>query len=474
MKFRKQIQEPVKPKKARAFVVTRSGGVFPYNILEKAEITKADQQLPDEEKWIGSDNLAKHPYPASSFYFMWESNVMVWACVDQIATDVAGLGWTVKPREDMAENQAEYDKIMAFIKRPNPDMSFRRINKAFIMDWGVTGNSALQVVRRMDNEVSEVRHMPTGDLWVHKGGKKFCQRKDVNKAWFARFAMGDDPEAEERKGLPLILDPKTGEESPGLNIKQRANELIFYHTYYPKSRWYGVPNMLPTTGDILTGLGIRDYNLSFFTNCGIPACLVTLTGEWEDGTGEDDTDSITIVKDYMNSLTGADKAHSTLVVDTPEGCEIKVDKLAVEIREGSFRILRTLIDQDILVAYKMPPYRLGLPIRQGSLAGNVAAELTTNYINGVVEPLQRDIEELWSDNIFAIGLNCPSYEVSFTNLDIRDEVIEHEEDMGRIRTGTMTPNQYREKRGETPYATGYSYYMDATLVEIGEDDSETG
>lgn len=452
-------------RKARAYVVSETGQISPLADLEKAEINKRDQQLADDKKWIGTDKLAARPYPASSFHFLWESNVMVWRCTKQIATDVAGLGHTIKVREDMPEDNAQYEKIKAFIKRPNPDMSFRRMNKAFILEHGITGNAAFQVVRTKDNGISEVFHMPTGDLWAHTEGKKFCQKKGVQKVWFARYAMGKD-------GIPLILDPKSGDENKGLDIKARANEILFYHDYYPKSRWYGVPNMLPCSGDIVTGLGIRDYNLAWFTNSGIPAYIVHLSGEWEDGNEEDETNSIKVIRDYMKALKAADKSHSTLVVDIPEGCEIKVEPVAVKVEDGSFKILKQMIDQDILVAYSMPPFRIGIPVRVGSLAGNIAAELTTNYINGVVEPLQSDLEELWSDQIFDIGLGCPNYELAFKNLDIRDEVIEHEEDSQRVKDGTMTRNQYREKRGEKTAPGLDSYTVDANLVTIGEDDAE--
>ncbi len=450
-------------RKARAFVVSTDGQISPLADLEKAEIQKRDQQLADENKWIGSDKLATRPYPASSFYFLWESNVMVWRCTKQIATDVAGLGHTIKLREDMPEDQAQYEKITAFIKRPNPRMSFRRMNKAFILDHGITGNAAFQVVRSQDNKISEVFHMPSGDLWAHTEGEKFCQKKGINKVWFARYAMGED-------GIPLILNPANGEEQTGLDIKARANEIIFYHDYFPKSRWYGVPNMLPTSGDIVTGLGIRDYNLAFFTNSGIPAYIVHLTGEWEDGTEEDGTDSISVIRDYMKSLKAAEKSHATLVVDIPEGCDIKVEPVGVKVEDGSFKILKTMIAQDILIAYAMPPFRVAWPVRVGSLDGNIAAEMITTYINGVVEPLQCDLEEIWSDQIFDIGLQCPNYELAFKNLDIRDEVIEHEEDSQRIKDGTMTRNQYREKRGEETAPGLDSYTMDVTLVTIGEDD----
>lgn len=464
MKFRKQtLQTPVKQPKGRAFVVTGNGGVFPLAALEETGFQKKDQQLAEEKKWIGADKLAAHPYPVASFYSMWEANVLFWRCVDQIATDVAGLGWTIKLREGMAEDKKQYDKIDALIKKPNPDMSFRRICKAYLTDWGICGNAALQIVRNMKKEIAEVWHMPAGTVWAHEDGQKFCQKRGAKKRWFTRFGATNESDS------PLILDPETGLEK-NLDLKTRANELIHYHNYYPKSRWYGVPNILPATGDVLIGAGIRDFNLSFFTNYGIPAYLVTLIGDWEDGTGEGETDSIEIIRNFMNTrVKGADKQHTTMVTQAPEGCEIKVEPLSVNVKDGSFRLLKTSIDQEILIAYSMPPYRVGFPAKQGSLAGDVATPMLRSYINGVVEPLQTDLEEIWSDKIFAEGLDCPSYEIVFANIDIKDAVAEAELIDKQIRTGQMTPNQARKLNGLKPYPGGDSYYMEMNLVTVGED-----
>ena len=111
-----------------------------------------------------------------------------------------------------------------------------------------------------------------------------------------------------------------------------------------------------------------------------------------------------------------------------------------------------------------------MPVRSGGVGNDKMPEkMLESYITGVVEPLQVDIEAIWSDKIFAEGLGCPNYEIAFTDIDTKDETIEIEQDNSRIRHGWMTPNQARIKRGDDPYPSGDSYYMDAALMSIGED-----
>ena len=472
--IRKAVEEA--PKQAtlkhrnRSFIVSTEGEVSPLSALVSTHIEKRDQQQESDDSWLKGDGLMERPYPAESFYAMYESNTMVWRCCRQIATDVAGLGWTLNVRESMSENEAERKKIMELLEHPNPDMSFRRINEAFVIDVEVSGCGALQVVRSKNDEVYEVWHMPSGHIWVYKDGSKFCQNRYLKKTWFAQYRAGTkDGKKQER----LSLNPETGEAASG-DISELANELIWYFSYYPGSRWYGVPSMLPCTGEILTGLGIRDFNLAFFGNHGIPAYIVKMEGPWDVGSeleeGEDD--SMKIVEDYMKALRSPAKAHSTLVLDVPDGCKLEVEPLAVKVEEGSFKVLKQMVDQDVLTAYSMPPYRIGIAVRAGSLAGNIAGELTTNYINGVVEPRQSDLEAIWSDQIFRDGLNCPSYELKFKNLDIRDEAIEHKEDDERVSNGTMSRNEYRIKRGEEAIPGLDSFTIPATVITIGEEDLE--
>ncbi|GAH97641.1 unnamed protein product, partial [marine sediment metagenome] len=84
-----------------------------------------------------------------------------------------------------------------------------------------------------------------------------------------------------------------------------ANELIFYKNYYPQSEYYGAPNILPSIGAVMGLIGVRDYNLAFFENYGIPAALIILKGRWSKDTAKQISDFIDV------ELKGSEQAHKT-------------------------------------------------------------------------------------------------------------------------------------------------------------------
>ena len=119
-----------------------------------------------------------------------------------------------------------------------------------------------------------VNHTPAHKIWVHKSREKYCQISPKPSGrefvWFKRFGSRES------------LDPATGRPAR-LSWNRQANELIFFHEHYPGNDFYGVPNMISAVGEVISLIGIRDFNLGFFSNYGVPAYFVTLSGEWEDG-----------------------------------------------------------------------------------------------------------------------------------------------------------------------------------------------
>lgn len=458
----------VEPKKARkgpqAFIVTSTGGVHSIAALESAAISKDSQQVSEDNKWAVGEGLIAMPYEPSSFHFMYESSVPFFRTVNQIALDVSGTGYTLALKEGESENSQQHDRIMEFIEKPNNDLSFANINKRLLIDWGILGRWTMEVARNPRNEVQEVHHIRAGTVWHHKSKKKFAQKSGLKKTWFVKFGVkGSD-------GEPLSLNRESGdEEELGLNDPKRAHEIIAYDNYYPRSV-VGVPNILPASGDLITSIGIRDYNLIFFENYGIPAYLVKLTGEWDKNVEEKDS-TVKIVQDYFKELKGADKSHATLITKIPDDCSMEIEALSVDVKEGSFKILRTMSRDEILAAHSMPPYRIGIPVT-GSLGGNVARELNENYNSGVVEPLQNETEHIWNNLIFPAlfseGENVV-YELKWNNIDFTDENAESLRLNAQLERGQITPNQIRALHGQEPYAEGNKYWMLSKLQEVGED-----
>lgn len=432
-----------KIQRGRVYVET-SKGIFPYELLQKAEMKSSSKQLEPSLKWMATNDLIPTPYPPMSLLTLYESNSIFWRCVNQLAIDAAGLGWNLQVKEDKKDNDTEKKRIYEFLGKPNPDDSFRNILKQLLIDWGTIGWFGLEVARNNKQDIAEIYHVPAHTLKVHKSKKKYCQIRNNKKAWFKKF------------GEPENISAKTGKEFAGRG-RDRANELIFYKNYYPKSDFYGVPNVISAIGDIMGLIGLRDYNLAFFENYGVPAALIVLEGEWDEGSDK-------TVSDFLNKeIKGSTNAHRTLVVTQPDKCKFHYQKLGIDVKEQSFKLYEKTRQEDILIAYSMPPERVGIRV-VGKLGGNVAEEATKVYVQSVVEPLQLDLEEIINEKL----LQSEIYDFKFEDIDLRDYTALVERVTKEVGAGLLTPNEGRNELGLKPYPEGDKFYIASTFIEAGE------
>lgn len=431
-------------KKGKVFVET-SKGVFPLSEFRKREgMGRTSKQIQEASDWFNENDLISPPYSPESFLLLYESNPAFWRCVNQLAIDVAGLGWSLRLRGGMKENQSELDRLNMFLENPNKEKQYlRTILKRVLVDWGSVGWFGIEVIRDNKGDIAEIYHIPAHTFRIHKSKEKFCQDRNNKKVWFKRF------------GLEKNFSAESGEEGK-FNIRTRANELIYYKNFYPKSDFYGVPNIISAVGDVMGLIGIRDYNLAFFENFGMPSAIIVLEGEWEEGSDKK------IAEFLEKEIKGSDNAHKTLVVEQPENCKFTYTPLETKEKEGSFRLYEQIRRDDVLMAYSMPPERVGVRV-VGKLGGNVAEEATKIYVQGVVEPLQLDLEDIINKQL----LQSEIYEFKFTDIDLRDYTAEVERSNKQIEHGVKTPNEVRNELGLKAYPEGDKFYIASNLIEVG-------
>lgn len=449
-------------------ILTSSGQVVPYEELRSVEIQKDSQQIQDEKAWVTDTQLAAKPYDPTSFLVLKDSNPIFFATVDQIAIDTAGLGWTLIPaRTGKSGDTSERKIIDEFLEQPNSQgQSLREIMKNLMTDWGTVGYYGLEVVRNDGGKVSEIYHLPAHTLWVYKGEKKngrwagarqkFCQKQGTQKTWFKRF------------GLDKTISADTGEEG-NFTGEAAGNELIWKSGYYALNDFYSVPNILPAVGAVWGLICVRDYNLSFFEKFGIPTYLIQLIGKWDKGADQQ-------IATYMRThFKGADKAHGTMVIRLPEDDQkIELTPLAVKEREGSFRLQVQIWQQDVLLVYSMPAYRIGILPPTGRLGGGPEArELTEVYKRSIIEPRQEDLEYIINNRLINEGLKCTSWKFKLNDLDTKDldKAVDRATDL--LEHGGLTPNELLESLdvGAT-YPEGNKHYMSANIKEIGVEREE--
>jgi len=454
IKKKKQAEVHVTLTKGQQFIQT-SKGVYPLSVLKKHEIKKTSKQIKEEEQF-GINELVAPPNSPNSLLQLYDMNSTFSACVDQIAEDVAGLGWRLELKEGEEEDEDEKKKISELLDKPNPEEYLRHILKEMLIDVGIIGWGGFEVVRNAIGEVAEIWHIAGHTFRIHKKKKKFCQQRNNDKVWFKRYGEEKDISAE------------TGEQEK-FDEKSKANELIYYKRYYPRSDYYGAPPILSAIGSLIGLIGIRDYNISFFENYGVPAALITLSGDWKEGSAKK-------IKNFLDTeIRGSENAHRTMVFQLPdEEAKFQWQQLSVDVKEGSFRLYRESLVEDILIAYHMPGERIGVRSRVGKLGGGKETEEGTKiYVESVVEPYQTDMENIVNSKIIEEGLNCHKYVFKLNTLDIRNIDAEGDRYIKYIEHALMTPNQARNKLGlGKTYVGGDNYYMKSGLEVVGEEELE--
>lgn len=461
-------------RKGKAFIYTSKGHLVSLKKLDRYEVKKTSKQLKEDRQYFKEKGLVSPPYDPSVFLDYYESNGYLMRSVDQVAQDVGGLGYTLKPKEevDLKANKKAQEikgKMDKLLLRPNDEDSLIQILKRLITDWGSMGWWCLEIVRNMKDEIAELHYVPAHTIRVHEKSNKFCQVRYIKgkKAhrWFKNFGYEKD------------VHKDSGEEKQknGITEADRANELIFYKNFTSRSDYYGTPNILGSIGAVLSLIGIRDYNLSFFENYGVPSALVVLQGEW-------DEDSDKTIKEFLDTeIKGSENAHKTLVLQIPEEGG-KLEWIPLETKkkdEGGFKIYLKMQRDEVLVAYSMPPYKLGIA-EEGALGGNTAKESNINYIFSMIRPLQLDLEFIFNGRILPTFYEkdkeknfTPLFDFLLKVTDTRDLDAEVKRCFQLFSVGAMNPNQIRKKLdlGDA-YDEGEQYHIGAQFKPIGEEVTE--
>jgi len=451
-----------------AFIYT-SKGLFPISVLKAAERKKkkaTSTQLKEETSFLSQNDLVPYPFEARTLLELKDNCAFFDRCVKQIAKDVVGQGWRLELREGKKEAPKEKESILAFIENcgGDRDETFEETLERGVIDWGYIGWWGWEVSRDDKDIVNGLWHVPAQTFYLHKSHKKYCQKRGQDEAWFKRFGLEEQITLKDGKavGEEKLREIKEMDEKKRPML---ANELIYYKNYYPQSEYYGAPNILPSIGAVMGLIGVRDYNLAFFENYGIPAALIVLKGKWNQETAKQISDFIDV------ELKGSEQSHKTFCIHPPKDGEFEYIKLGIEVKEGSFKIYQKSLRDEILLDYSMPPYRIGVA-EVGALGGSTAPEATKNYAQGVIAPLEEVVERLVTKKLFVQGLKAESYLFCLNEIDLRDLDAEAARDAIYFGLGARTSNQILKRQGKEPYAEGNQYYVSSTYLPAGEETIE--
>ena len=441
---------------SQAFIVTAGQDYVPgqpytgdFDIIETSIMEqyafKTSQQLNDEEnQWA---DFRQPKYDPSELAKLLEYNVWHKKAVDAVATDAKGTGWSIQKRPDIDHEPSEEQKNRAKQWVRNLTTNINTTFHDTIYDRRSMGYAGIELIRegKSKTPVKDIKHISSQYYRVHKDKVRIKQSVGLKEKWFILYGQNKD-----KAGNKYDVHCTTGEKHPynSLPPEERANEIIWFKEYAPQDKSYGLANIVPALNAVLGDLGRVKYNISFFKNRGIPALLITITGDFQDydvprqvmneeGVLVDnpDYDPKLTLKSQIQEMTRKvlKNPQSTMVITAPSSdpdsnVEVRVEKLDTDVNDASFRLYRIDNREEVAVADGVPLERLGVAVT-GQLNGSVAEELGDTYADIMIPNIMSEMEQV-IDDIFLKELEITDWIFqldTFRKKDARKEL-----DMGVI------------------------------------------
>jgi capsid portal protein len=382
--------------------------VIDTSVMEQYAFKHSQQLEEDDEYWA---DFRQPKYDPKDLAKLLEYNVWHKKAVDALAQDSMGRGWTLQKRPDLTYEPSEKQKNKAKTWIHNLTTNINTLFHDTVYDRKSLAVGAIELIRkdRSDSEPVDLRHMSVQYYRVHKDKVRVKQRVGTKEKWFILYGRNKD-----ESGNWYDVHAQTGQKHPynSLPPEERANEIIWFKEYAPQDKYYGLANIVPALNAIYGDLGRNKYNISFFKNRGIPALLITITGDFQDYTvpeyiddGEGhqipnpEYDASKTLKSQVREMTKQvlKNPQSTMVITAPSSevdsnVEIRVEKLDTDVNDASFRLYRIDNREEVAVADGVPLERLGVAVT-GQLNGSVAEELGDTYADIVIPGLMQENEE---------------------------------------------------------------------------------
>ncbi|MDD5092799.1 MAG: phage portal protein [Dehalococcoidia bacterium] len=451
------------------------GKVIPSDALERYAVKRKGEAksraLPKTEIMkLGRQGIVLPPANLSILVNLLDTNTWHSKAVRAKARDTIGHGWTLESElNDEGEvkgSEANREKLYEFFKSASVTLgeTLEDVLNKVLIDFESTGNAYLEIIREDKNqgEPTALAHVYADTIWPHEDGKRFLQRVDQKSVWF------------KRAGLPETVNKDTGDISDVTEFNLRATELIQWKEYTPRSEFYGLPQVYPALGAILGDMNQRDYNISFFENNAIPQYAVVIEN------GELDPETEAVIHDFFENKAKGNP-HSTLVMSLPpaepgqkDPPKITFEKLAVDVREGHFRLYRQDVRNEILAAHSVPPYRLGLA-ELGSLGSTNIKVANEIYKFQEVDSRRSMLEA--KINLFVVqqGFKITDWTWRLNEMDISDRSEDVDYYQKLEDAAFITPNEGREAlgwdRSDDP-AMDQHYLNGAPIAKLAMDTQE--
>jgi capsid portal protein len=386
------------------------------------------------------------PYPLEVLTELLFESVEFFIVVDQLAVDVAGLGWDLIDRElpggkptvpetgevfrgadrdpaavEQRVKAEEWLKSLPIDYNDQP-LTISALYKCVMMDHEATGQGYHEVSRNEAGEVDGLVHVPS----------RLIRRLKDNSGWVQVDSQGKDVsiyrnwKSDPADPSSIVTDAEARRYASYAGEQgQLKSELKEFRTYHPNEAHYGVPRIIPALVQLYGNIYSRQRNLRFFINRGMPDWLVTVEAPestWMNPESKDLIQSgIDELQETLQHLIEGDDYRVVFQKVPSDQVVFKWEKISAGLEYADVEAYETVNRDSVIRAYRVLPHRLGI-IETASLGTGTGESQEETYKRAQVDPRQMMIEEFLDELLEEQGFNLLSFK--WREIDILDEMRE--------------------------------------------------
>lgn len=391
------------------------------------------------------------PYPLDTLTNLFLENIDYYSVVDQLAIDVAGYGWELVDRYEKQPGQGDVDvtanaDAAAVAQRKQAEewlrslpedihrqpISLADLFKAVMIDFGATGNAAIEVSRGQDGKPDGLYHLPSRFARVLKNGLGWVQVDEQGKDVSIFRHWRSDPT--DPDNLVSNRDARQYKPYKG-RAGQPRNELKVWKSYNPNEERYGVPPVVAALVQLFGNIYSRHRNLRFFINRAMPEWLVQVEAEstdWQDPElASQIQSSIDELQEHLQMLVEGDDYRMVIQKVPSDRAKFTWQEISTSLDYNDVQGYELDNRDSVIRAYRVPPHRLGI-IETASLGSGTGESQGETYKRGRVDPNQGMLEEFVNELMWEKGFDLLRFK--FNELDTLDE----QREMGILSQAVVT------------------------------------
>lgn len=402
-------------------------------------------------------------YPQPFITFLTRNNWVFKQCAERVANDCIKNGFDITSQtgiHDETDIEAKEEVLKWFNRMP---ISILDTCHDVIYKYETGGNAGIEIIREngLDSPLQYLKDFDTENVKLCTDDKRLVQSINGEDTFFVIYGTNYF------NGQKKYLDRYTGKWSDTPLPKDiEAHEVLWIYRKDRGANEYGVPQIAPGLRIIEMELGRQDFIIDFFINFGMPAWVVSITGQFydeenkrylSDGSLNPDFDVTKTIRykigqQIQEIIDGG--RHGAIVMSFPtsmgqEPVQVNITPLATDVKEASFRGLREDDGEDLCGMMGIDA-NLIMRSKTGAMGNNAVDSILLGHNDNKVKPTQRILNNIITKLLLFENKTTFQHDISTLKFKLLDYIEQNitenvERDAKLVQQGLMTAREFQTK-----------------------------